>query len=355
MPDHIQIGDRKPWEQYAVPEAGQNTFPFHFPIFKDDDIEVYVDGGLQTAGYTVLGAGLSEGGAVVFDSAVANCVVTVRRRLTIERTSDFQESGEFRARVLNDELDYQVAAIQQVADDLTRTLRLAATDVDADLELPQQAARADRIFAWDAEGRPTVSTLAAADLNGFQTALAAVRVAAAGAQVAAAEAGVAEANAETAEAHAEAAATQAAVSASQAAATLASALWRDVVHLTSADSPYAIGAADNGKLLVGDTSGGGLVVELAPIAVLGEPFSVSVKWEAGPTPPVIHADGSDTIDGAATYTFTEAGAVMLIADTSASPDQWEGVEISARAPVTFGTLPVRARTGSRLALFNLTR
>jgi hypothetical protein len=77
-------------------------------------------------------------------------MVTVRRWLTIERTSDFQESGEFRARVLNDELDYQVAAIQQVADDLTRVLRLGATDSATDFELPAKELRKGAFLAFDA-------------------------------------------------------------------------------------------------------------------------------------------------------------------------------------------------------------
>jgi len=149
MPDHIQIGDRRPWEQYQVTDGSQGTFPFHFPIFKDDDIEVYVDGGRRTSGYTILGAGESEGGTVVLDPPVADCVVTVRRRLAIERTTDFQESGEFRARVLNDELDYQTAAIQQIADDVARTLRLPATDPDAALELPAREARKGRYLWFD--------------------------------------------------------------------------------------------------------------------------------------------------------------------------------------------------------------
>ncbi|WP_316978363.1 hypothetical protein [Shumkonia mesophila] len=157
MPDHIQIGDRRPWEQYQVTEAGQSVFPFHFPVFKAADVEVYVNGERRLAGYAVLGAGASEGGSVVFDPAVASCVVTIRRRLAIERTSDFQESGEFRARVLNDELDYQTAIIQQIADDVARTLRLPATDPDASLELPAKEMRKGKFLWFDPETGGLVS------------------------------------------------------------------------------------------------------------------------------------------------------------------------------------------------------
>lgn len=150
MTDHIQIGDRRPWAQYQVGASGQGAFPFLFPIFAADDIEVYVDGVRRTAGYAVLGAGASAGGSVTFDPPLFDCVVTLRRRLAVARTTDFQESGEFRARVLNDELDYQTAVIQQIADDVARTLRLPATDPDALLELPDREARRGRYLDFDA-------------------------------------------------------------------------------------------------------------------------------------------------------------------------------------------------------------
>jgi len=150
MTDHIQIGDRRPWAQYQVGASGQGVFPFLFPIFAASDIEVYVDGVRRTAGFAVLGAGASEGGSVAFDPPLVDCVVTLRRRLAVARTADFQESGEFRARVLNDELDYQTAVIQQIADDVARTLRLPATDPDAFLELPDREARRGRYLGFDA-------------------------------------------------------------------------------------------------------------------------------------------------------------------------------------------------------------
>jgi len=156
MADHIQIGDERPWIQMIQASAGNVDFPFDFPIFEDANLEVYVDGDLRTAGFAVTGAGESTGGKVTFAAAPeVGAVITVRRRLAIARTSDFQESGEFRAKVLNDELDYQTAALQQVSDDVARALRLPATDADADMTVPDKTTRGGRFLAFDENGKPT--------------------------------------------------------------------------------------------------------------------------------------------------------------------------------------------------------
>lgn len=152
MTDHIQIGDVSPRIQY-VANGAQAQFTYPFPIFAAADLEVYLDQAKQGAGFTVTGAGATAGGSVAFAAApTAGAVVTLRRKIAIKRTSDFQESGEFRAKVINDELDYQTAALQQVAEDAARAVHLSPTDVAADLTLPDKAARSGKFIACDADG-----------------------------------------------------------------------------------------------------------------------------------------------------------------------------------------------------------
>lgn len=152
MADHIQIGDVSPRIQY-VANGAQAQFTYPFPIFAAADLEVYLDAAKQGSGFTVAGAGATAGGLVTFAAApTAGVVVTLRRKIAIKRTSDFQESGEFRAKVINDELDYQTAALQQVAIEAARAVHLAPTDVTADLTLPDKAARANKFLACDADG-----------------------------------------------------------------------------------------------------------------------------------------------------------------------------------------------------------
>lgn len=154
MAEHIQIGDITPRIQY-VGDGAQTLFTYPFPIFADADMEVYLDAALQASGYSVAGAGVSGGGTVTFETAPGSgVVVTLVRNVGIERTSDFQESGEFRAKVINDELDKEVAMIQQVNDKVVRSLRLSQTDTATGLELPAKAERAGNLLGFDAEGDP---------------------------------------------------------------------------------------------------------------------------------------------------------------------------------------------------------
>ncbi|QNT69881.1 hypothetical protein [Defluviicoccus vanus] len=91
----------------------------------------------------------------------AGSTLTLRRRIVIQRTTDFQESGELRARVLNYELDYLTAALQQVEDATERSVRLLPADADASLTLPMKSDRAGKTLSFDAEGNVTVATVSA--------------------------------------------------------------------------------------------------------------------------------------------------------------------------------------------------
>lgn len=154
MADHIRIGDIAPRIQYAG-DGTQAVFAYPFPIFADADLVVYLDDALQVSGYAVGGTGNDAGGTVSFDTAPADgAVVTLVRNVAIARTSDFQESGEFRAKIINDELDREVAMIQQVNDRVARSLRLSETDGAGSLILPDKATRAGQLLGFDADGNP---------------------------------------------------------------------------------------------------------------------------------------------------------------------------------------------------------
>jgi hypothetical protein len=77
--------------------------------------------------------------------------------LPIERLSDFQESASLRAKVLNDELDYLTATVQQVAVKADRSITLCATDADASLTLPKKEARSNQLLGFDDQGNVVTS------------------------------------------------------------------------------------------------------------------------------------------------------------------------------------------------------
>lgn len=155
MSEEIVIGDVRPRIQ-AVGDGQQTQFIYPFAIFKEADLEVYLEETLQAGNYSVMGAGESSGGYVVFSIAPENGeIVTLRRRLDIQRTSDFAEGGAFHARVINRELDYLVAVTQQNADDInSRAVLLHPADQDATLVLPAKQDRRNRALAFDETGSP---------------------------------------------------------------------------------------------------------------------------------------------------------------------------------------------------------
>jgi hypothetical protein len=156
MDQHITIGDIAPRVQYAA-DGTQASFPFGFPIFTEADLEVRLDNLVQQGSYTVIGAGLSGGGSVQFAAPPpAGVLVTLRRHLAIARTTDFHESGILRARVLNDELDYQIAALQEMSDSLGGTLHLDPGEPSSGTTLPIRGARANRLLGFDSLGNVTV-------------------------------------------------------------------------------------------------------------------------------------------------------------------------------------------------------
>ena len=151
MAEHITIGDVAPRVQY-VADGVLADFTYPFPIFEEADLEIRLDGAVLTGGVTITGAGNSDGGTVTFTEPPANGTrITLRRRLKIARATDFQDNGILRARSLNDELDYQVAAIQQVADDVAGSVRLDPADA-GNLVLPLRGARANRVLGFDGSG-----------------------------------------------------------------------------------------------------------------------------------------------------------------------------------------------------------
>lgn len=165
MTEHIQINDVAPRVQYLA-DGIQSAFTFPFAIFKLADLEVWRDDVLQTSGYAVSGAGVSTGGVALFTVPPATGTrITLRRRLIIARTTDYQSDGLIRAKTLNDELDYQVAALQQVADEVERAVRRAPTALAAiDLTLPEPAA--GRSLKWNAAGNALINSTHDSDVLG---------------------------------------------------------------------------------------------------------------------------------------------------------------------------------------------
>ena len=152
MSEHIRIGDVAPRVQYAA-DGAQTVFTYPFPIFDAEDLEVLVAGQPSPPGHAIQGAGKTEGGYVVFDTPlIAGATVTLRRRVKIERVTDYQPNGLLRANTLNDELDRQVAAMQDLREELTGTIHLDPSESSGGTTLPLRGVRANQLMGFDSIG-----------------------------------------------------------------------------------------------------------------------------------------------------------------------------------------------------------
>lgn len=144
----------------TLANGSQTIFSYPFPIFAAGDLSIFLNGAPQSSGYSVTGAGETDGGTVIFETAPASgVVVTLERRFALERVTDFLEGGDFSARAINNELDFLTAALQQVSRDQGAMLRYAPTENPAALDLPSRAIRAGKALGFDDSGNPVAVSL----------------------------------------------------------------------------------------------------------------------------------------------------------------------------------------------------
>ena len=159
MTEHIKMPDVTPLVRY-VANGTQTEFEYPFPIFASEDLAVYLNGAKQASGFTIDGAGETLGGSVTFDAAPAiNTIITLARELPIERVTDYLEGGDFSAQSINTELDYLIAAIQQVNRENDTMLRYGDHEAPAEVILPDRAVRANKALGFDGNGDPVAVTL----------------------------------------------------------------------------------------------------------------------------------------------------------------------------------------------------
>ena len=108
---------------------------------------------VQSTGFSVSGIGAPGGGSVTFTVAPANGVkVLLKRVLTLQRLTDYQNNGDLLAATLNKDFDRIWHALQQLQQNDIRALKLPF-DTPADQVIPEDAAtRANRGVKFDASG-----------------------------------------------------------------------------------------------------------------------------------------------------------------------------------------------------------
>ncbi len=159
MTEHIKVPAVEPLVRY-VANGTQTVFAYPFPIFASEDLKVYFDGAEQASGFDISDAGQTAGGDVTFDAAPASgIIVTLERKLPLERVTDFIEGGDFSAAAINTELDYLAGSVQQVNRALSPMLRYSDHETTSETVLPDRAARANKALGFDGNGDPVAVSL----------------------------------------------------------------------------------------------------------------------------------------------------------------------------------------------------
>jgi hypothetical protein len=134
------------------------VFAYNFRILAAADLEVTIDGVVQTltTHYSVSGVGADGGGNVTFVTAPPTDTVVIRRRkMALVRTTDYQDNGDLLADVLNPDQDAAVLMLQQVQEELDRSVKFPLGD-SADTTMPTVEERAGKVLVFDDDGNVDV-------------------------------------------------------------------------------------------------------------------------------------------------------------------------------------------------------
>jgi hypothetical protein len=136
--------------------GGETDLAFDFPLFDEDHITVIrTRSGTETTltvntDYTIdpSDIGVAGGGDVVLSvAATAGDVYTLLLNVPEERSTDFNNAGDFKAETLNRELDLQTQMIQQLRRDVNKSASLPDTSTLTSLDFP--APEAGKVIAWN--------------------------------------------------------------------------------------------------------------------------------------------------------------------------------------------------------------
>ena len=144
-------------------DGSQDTFAYTFKISADADMQVIIRAstGVETVKtltthYTVTGAGSATGGNVVFTSGnipTATETVVLRRVTTKTQTLDLVENDPFTANSVEGAFDKNLAAIQELQEEVDRSFKVSRTNTITSSEFTDNAtSRASKTLGFDSSG-----------------------------------------------------------------------------------------------------------------------------------------------------------------------------------------------------------
>ena len=137
--------------------SGQTVFPYTFTVLSDTDVKVVKNGSTLTLGagndYTVSGIGSYGGNVTLNVGATTGDTLSVYLDMPIDRTTNYQNSGDFLAADVNGDVNKAYIAMQQLATELSQGVRKPVADSGTiNMELPVATTRANKLLAFDSNG-----------------------------------------------------------------------------------------------------------------------------------------------------------------------------------------------------------
>ena len=144
------------------------TFNYTFKIFANTDLQVIIRSSTATetvktltTHYTVTGAGNANGGTVVFTSGnipASGETVVIRRAIPQTQAIDYIANDPFPAESHEEGLDRATMAVQQLQEEVNRSIKLSRTNTMNSTEFAIGSSdRAGKIFGFDSNGELVVS------------------------------------------------------------------------------------------------------------------------------------------------------------------------------------------------------
>jgi hypothetical protein len=150
-------------------DGSTTTFSYTFKIFADSDLQVIIRNNTTatetvktlTTHYTVTGVGSASGGSVIFTAGnipASGETVVLRRAVPQTQAIDYIANDPFPAESHEEGLDRAMMTLQQVQEEVTRSIKLSRTNTMTSTEFTIGAsARAGKFLSFDSNGELVVS------------------------------------------------------------------------------------------------------------------------------------------------------------------------------------------------------
>lgn len=153
----VEVQD--PFNTYTA-APGATVFPYGFKIVSPADLVATIDDIVIDLGidFSLSGVGSNDGGDLtLFVPLTGGQQVLLKRQMTFNRETDYQQNGDFNSPVVNNDFDRLWLAMQQLGQDLKRSIKTVFTET-TDQTIPlSPTARANKALVFDASGNVTAS------------------------------------------------------------------------------------------------------------------------------------------------------------------------------------------------------